>query len=76
MLITKKSPLPILIHFRVVNLPCLEQRFDNCLFQVLFYVYSFPIIYSLFYQSFYMLQFTIVARSILTYIKKQLNTIK
>ena len=76
MVITKKSPLSILIHFRVVNLACLKQLFDECIFQVSFYLYSFLIIYNLFYQSLYMLHFTIVARSILKDIKKQLNTIK
>ena len=35
MVITKKSPLSILRHLRVVNL---EQRFDGCLFHVSFYV--------------------------------------
>ena len=28
------SPLSILIHLRVINLPCLKQHFDDCLFQV------------------------------------------
>ena len=41
MVITKKSPLSILIHLRVVNLACLKQRFDDCLFQVSFYLYNF-----------------------------------
>ena len=34
MVITKKSPLSILNHLRVINLTCLKQRFDDCLFQV------------------------------------------
>ena len=38
MVITKKSPLSILRHLRVVNLEFLKQRFDGCLFQVSFYV--------------------------------------
>ena len=70
------SPLSILIHLKVVKLLYLKQRFDNCLFEVSFYMYNFFIIYNLFYQSFYIFQFTIVARSILTYIKNQSNTVK
>ena len=76
MVITKKSPLSILIHLRVINLARLKQRFDDCLFQVSFYLYNFFIIYNLLYQSLYLLHFTNVARSILKDIKKQLNTIK
>ena len=72
MVITKKSPLSILRHPRVVNSEFLKQ----CLFQVSFYLYNFFIIYNLFYQSLYILHFTIFARSILNDIKKQLNTIK
>ena len=68
--------LSILIHLKVVNLLYLKQRFNNCLFEVSFCMYNFFIIYNLFYQSFYIFQFTIVARSILTYIKNQLNTVK
>ena len=41
MVITKKSPLSILIHLRVANLACLKQRFDDCLFQASFYLYNF-----------------------------------
>ena len=41
MVITKKSPLSILIHLRVVNLACLKQSFDDCLFQGSFYLYIF-----------------------------------
>ena len=68
MVITKKSPLSILNHLRVINLTCLKQRFDDCLFQV----FS---IYNIFYKSSCILHFTIVARSIFKDIKKQLNTI-
>ena len=35
------SPLTILIHLRVVDLPCLQQSFDDCLFQVSFCMYNF-----------------------------------
>ena len=76
MVITKKSPLSILRYLRVVNSEFLKQRLDGCLFQVSFYLYNFFIIYNLFYQSLYILHFTIFARSILNDIKKQLNTIK
>ena len=76
MVITKKSLLSILRHLRVVNSAFLKQRFDGCLFQVSFYLYNFFIIYNLFYQSLYILYFTIFARSILNDIMKQLNTIK
>ena len=76
MVITKKSPLSILRHLRVVNSEFLKQRFNGCLFQVSFYLYNFFIIYNLFYQSLYIMHFTIFARSILNNIKKQLNTIK
>ena len=41
MVITKKSPLSILNHLRVINLACLKQPFDDCLFQVSFYLYNF-----------------------------------
>ena len=41
MVITKKSPLSILNHLRIINLTCLKQRFDDCLFQVSFYLYNF-----------------------------------
>ena len=49
MVITKKSPLSILHHLRVVNLEFLKQRFDGCLFHVSFYVcmYIFVFIYVL-----------------------------
>ena len=76
MVITKTSPLSILRHLRVVNSAFLKQRFDGCLFQVSFYLYNLFIIYNLFYQSLYILLFTIFPRSILNDIKKQLNTIK
>ena len=45
MVITKKSPLSILNHLRVINLTCLKQRFDDGLFQVSFYLYNFFSIY-------------------------------
>ena len=67
-LITKKSPLSTLRHHRVVNSEFLKQRFDGCLFQVSFYLYYFFIIYNLFYQSLYILHFTISARSVYIYI--------
>ena len=59
----------MLIDLWVVNLPCVKQCFEDCLFQVLFYVYNIFIIYDLFYQSFYILDFTIVTRGILTDMK-------
>ena len=34
LVIKNKYLLPILIHLRVINLPCLKPRFDDCLFQV------------------------------------------
>ena len=40
MVITKKSTLSVLNHLRVINLTCLKQRFDDCLFQVSFYLYN------------------------------------
>ena len=43
MVITNHLPYPflsILIHLRVVNLPCLKQRFDDCLFEVSFYPHN------------------------------------
>ena len=40
MVITKISPLSIQNHLRVINLTCLKQRFDDCLFQVSFYLYN------------------------------------
>ena len=55
MVITKKSPLSILIHRRVVNLACLKQRFDDCLFH--FTSAIFFIIYNIFYQSSCILHF-------------------
>ena len=45
MVITKKSPLSILHHLRVINITCLKQRFDDCLFQVSFYIYIYIYIY-------------------------------
>ena len=47
MVITKKSPLSILIPLRVVDLACLKQRFDDCLFQVSLCLYNFFIIYNI-----------------------------
>ena len=41
MVITKKSPLSILNHLRVINLAYLKQRFDDCLFEISFYLYNF-----------------------------------
>ena len=76
MVITKKSPLTILNHLRVINLACLKQRFNDCLFQVSFYLNNFFLsIYNIFYKSSFILHFIIVTRSILKDIKKQLNTI-
>ena len=34
--VSPMSPLSILIHLRLVDLPLLQQRFDDCLFQVSF----------------------------------------
>ena len=74
--ITKKYPLTILIHLRIINLACLnlaclKQRFNDCLFQVSFCLYNLFIIYNLLYQSLNILHFTNVARSLLKDIKKQ-----
>ena len=41
MVITKKPPLSILRHLRVVNSAFLKQRFDGCLFQISFYRFIF-----------------------------------
>ena len=68
MVISKKSPLSILIHHRLVNLECLKRRFDHFLFSSFILPVHF-IIYNLFYQSLHILHFTIVARSILKDIK-------
>ena len=73
---TEKSPLSILCHLRVINLACLKQRFDGCLFQISFYLYNFFHYLQFIYQSLHILHFTTVAKSILNDIKKQLNTIK
>ena len=48
MVITKKSPLSILIQLRVINLACLKQRFHDCLFQVSFDLYNFFILFYFF----------------------------
>ena len=37
MVITKKSPLSILRHLRVINSEFLKQRFEGCLFQAIYY---------------------------------------
>ena len=78
MVITKKSPLSILIHLRVVNLACLKQRFGDCLFQVSFYMYNFfchlQSILSIL-SILYILHLTIVARSTLN-LKRHKKTIK
>ena len=76
MVITKKSPLSVLRHLRVVNSEFLKQHFDGCLFQVSFCLYNVFMIYNLFYQCLYILHFAIFTRSILNDIRKQLNTIK
>ena len=41
MVITKKSPLSILRHLRVINSEFLKQRFGGCLFQASFFLYNF-----------------------------------
>ena len=51
MVITKKSPLSILPHLRVVNSEFLKQRFDGCLFQVSFYLYSFFSLFTVYYRK-------------------------
>ena len=64
MVITKKSPLSILNHLRVINLACLKQRFDDCLFQVSFYLYNFFSIYNIFFikvHAYYTLQLSLEA---------------
>ena len=75
MVITKKSPLSILNHLRAINLTCLKQRFEIVFFKFHFTCTIFFSIYNIFYKSSCILHFTIVARSILKDIKKQLNTI-
>ena len=77
MVVTKKSPLSILIHLRVVNLACLKQRFDDCSSFILpvQFIYYLQYILTKFMHIAVFIHFTIVARSILKDIKKQLNTI-
>ena len=46
----KSFPYPflsILIHLKVVNLPCLKQRFDDCLFEVSFYPYNLFLLFTI-----------------------------
>ena len=50
---TKKSPLSILRHLRVVNSEFLKQRFDGCLFQVSFYLYNFFSLFTIYYIKVY-----------------------
>ena len=64
MVITKKSPLSILRHLRVINLEFLKQRFDGCLFQVSFYLYNFISLFTIYYikvYTYYTLQFLLEA---------------
>ena len=51
MVITKKSPLSILNHLRVINLTCLKQRFNDCLFQVSLYLYNIYNFYFIIFQN-------------------------
>ena len=53
MIITKKSPLSILRHLRVINSEFLRQRFDDCLFQVSFYLYNFISLFTIYYIKVY-----------------------
>ena len=64
MVITKKPPLFLLHHRRVVNSEFLKQRFDSCLFQVSFYLYNFFALftfYSMKVYTYYTLQFLLEA---------------
>ena len=64
MVITKKSPLSILRHLRVINSEFLKQRFDGCLFQVSFYLYNFISLFTIYYikvYTYYTLQFLLEA---------------
>ena len=64
MVITKKSPLSILNHLRVINLTCLKQRFDDCLFQVSFYLYNFFLVFTIYFikvHAYYTLQLSLEA---------------
>ena len=60
----------IYIHIsRVVDLPCLQQHFDDCVFQVSFCMDNF-LLFTFYLSRFYMLHFfRIVARNILREIK-------
>ena len=53
MVITKKSPLSILRHLRVVNSEFMKQRFDGCLFQLSFYLYNFFSLFTIYYIKVY-----------------------
>ena len=59
--VTKKSPLSILRHLRVVNSAFLKQRFDGCLFQVPFYCTIFSLFTIIFIKvyTYYTLQFSL-----------------
>ena len=64
MTITKKSPLSILNHLRVINLACLKQRFDDCPFQVSFYLYNFFLVFTIYFikvHAYYTLQLSLEA---------------
>ena len=68
---TKKSPLSILRHLRVVNSEFLKQRFDGCLFQVSFYLYNFFSLFTIYYikvYTYYTLQFLLYTLQFLLYI--------
>ena len=54
-----------------ISISCLKQHFNDCLFQISYYILNFIITYNLFYQSSYIFHFKIVARSILTDTTKQ-----
>ena len=64
MVITKKFPLSILNHLRVINLAYLKQRFDDCLFQVSFYLYNIFLVFTIYFikvHAYYTLQLSLVA---------------
>ena len=78
MVITKKSPLSILNHLRVINLTCLKQRLDDCLFQVSFYLYNFFLVFTIIlyiYHFFYIyiISSTNVLQPVLLDLKKESN---
>ena len=56
MIITKKCPLSMLRHLRVINSEFLKQRFDGCLFQVSFYQYNFFSLFTIYYIKVYSIQ--------------------